>query len=92
LRLFEHPDFEQAILQAAEHFRERKLRPAIIERPNVECFGTETILHGRTHRRDSLRYEDCYDVEHNFEVFVAVRRNDGNAGIQDSSERRCHDA
>src|SRR5580700_4588644 len=29
LRLFEHPDFEQAILQAAEHLRERKLRPAI---------------------------------------------------------------
>lgn len=31
LRLFEHADFEQAILRAAEHFRERKLRPAIIE-------------------------------------------------------------
>jgi len=29
LRLFEHPDFEQAILRAVEHFRERKLRPAI---------------------------------------------------------------
>jgi hypothetical protein len=25
-------------------------------------------------------------------VFVAVRRNDGNAGIQDSSERRCDNA
>src|SRR5437660_7737381 len=32
LRLFEHPDFEQAVLQAAEHFRDRKLRPAIIEK------------------------------------------------------------
>lgn len=32
MRLFEHPDFEQAILNAAEHFREQKLRPAIIEK------------------------------------------------------------
>ena len=28
MRLFEHPDFEQAILQAAEHFRKRGLRRA----------------------------------------------------------------
>lgn len=32
LKLFEHPDFSQAILQAAEHFRDRKIRPAIIEK------------------------------------------------------------
>ncbi len=32
MRLFEHSDFEQAILQAAEHFRDRGLRPAIIEK------------------------------------------------------------
>ena len=32
LRLFEHPDFEQAVLNAAEYFRDRKLRPAIIEK------------------------------------------------------------
>jgi len=32
VRLFEHPDFGQAILQAAEHFREQRLRPAIIEK------------------------------------------------------------
>jgi hypothetical protein len=30
--LFEHPDFEQAILNAAEYFREQKLRPTIIEK------------------------------------------------------------
>ena len=29
MRLFEHPDFEQVILQAAEQFQ---LRPAIIEK------------------------------------------------------------
>jgi hypothetical protein len=30
MKLYEHSDFEQAILQAADHFRDRGLRPAII--------------------------------------------------------------
>lgn len=40
MRLFEHPDFEQAILRAAEHFHERKLRPAIIEK---DYYVTEAL-------------------------------------------------
>lgn len=40
LPLFEHPDFEQAILQAEEHFRARKLRPAIIEK---DYYVTEVL-------------------------------------------------
>lgn len=32
MRLFEHPDFDQAILRAAEHFQDQGLRPAIIEK------------------------------------------------------------
>lgn len=40
MRLFEHPDFEQAILRATEHFRERKLRPAIIEK---DYYVTEAL-------------------------------------------------
>ena len=40
MRLFEHPDFEQAILNAAEHFREQKLRAAIIEK---DYYVTETL-------------------------------------------------
>ena len=32
MKLFEHPDFEQAVLEAVEHFGERGLRPAIIEK------------------------------------------------------------
>ncbi|HLZ42568.1 MAG TPA: nucleotidyl transferase AbiEii/AbiGii toxin family protein [Candidatus Sulfotelmatobacter sp.] len=40
MRLFEHPDFEQAILRAAEHFRERNLRPAIIEK---DYYVTEAL-------------------------------------------------
>jgi hypothetical protein len=40
VRLFEHPDFEQAILRAAEHFREQGLRPAIIEK---DYYVTEAL-------------------------------------------------
>jgi hypothetical protein len=32
MNLYEHPDFEQAILRAEEHFPARGLRPAIIEK------------------------------------------------------------
>ncbi len=40
MRLFEHPEFEQAILQAAEHFRQQSLRPAIIEK---DYYVTEAL-------------------------------------------------
>ena len=32
MRLFEHPDFDQAVLRATEHFQSRGLRRAIIEK------------------------------------------------------------
>jgi len=40
MRLCEHPDFEQAILRAAEHFKARGLRPAIIEK---DYYVTEAL-------------------------------------------------
>ena len=40
MRLCEHLDFEQAILRAAEHFRARGLRPAIIEK---DYYVTEAL-------------------------------------------------
>ncbi len=40
MRLFEHPDFDQAIIRAAEHFRPRGLREAIIEK---DYFVTEAL-------------------------------------------------
>ena len=40
MRLFEHPDFEQAVLRATEHFRSQGLRPAIIEK---DYFVTEAL-------------------------------------------------
>jgi len=40
MKIFEHKDFEQAILGAEQHFRERKLRPAIIEK---DYYVTEAL-------------------------------------------------
>lgn len=40
MRLFEHPEFEQAILRAAEHFAARGLRPAMIEK---DYYVTEAL-------------------------------------------------
>jgi Nucleotidyl transferase AbiEii toxin, Type IV TA system len=40
MKLYEHPDFEQAILRAAEHFRGRGLSPAIIEK---DYYVTEAL-------------------------------------------------
>lgn len=40
MRLYEHPDFEQAVLRAEEHFRSRFLRPPIIEK---DYYVTEVL-------------------------------------------------
>ena len=40
MKLFEHPDFEQSILRAAEHFGARGLRPAIVEK---DYYVTEAL-------------------------------------------------
>src|SRR3984885_9846766 len=40
MKLFAHPDFEQAVIRAAEHFRGQGLRPAIIEK---DCYVTEAL-------------------------------------------------
>jgi hypothetical protein len=40
LRLFEHRDFDQAVLQAAEHFGPQGLRPALIEK---DYYVTEAL-------------------------------------------------
>jgi hypothetical protein len=40
MKLFEHHDFGQAILRAAEHFRSRGLRPAVIEK---DYYVTEAL-------------------------------------------------
>jgi hypothetical protein len=40
VKLFEHPDFDQAVIRAAEHFRPRGLREAIIEK---DYYVTEAL-------------------------------------------------
>ena len=56
MKLFEHPDFDQAILQAAEHFRGQGWRPAIVEKDYyvtealriIAAAGHKLILKGGT--------------------------------------------
>ena len=40
MKLFEHPEFEQAIIRAAEHFRPQGLRESIIEK---DYYVTEAL-------------------------------------------------
>ena len=40
MKLFQHPDFEQAIIRASEHFGARKLRPALVEK---DYYVTEAL-------------------------------------------------
>ena len=40
MKLFQHPDFEQAVIRAADYFRPRGLREAIIEK---DYYVTETL-------------------------------------------------
>ena len=47
MRLFEHPDFEQAVIRAADHFRSQGLRPAIIEKDYYVTEALRIIAAGR---------------------------------------------
>lgn len=40
MKLFEHPDFEQAIIRAAEHFHSSGMREAVIEK---DYYVTEAL-------------------------------------------------
>ena len=57
MRLFEHPDFDQAILQASAHYHARGLRPALVEKDYyvtealriiVQTAGDKVIFKGGT--------------------------------------------
>jgi hypothetical protein len=45
MKLFEHPDFEQTIIRAAEHFQDQGLRPAIIEKDYYVTESLRIIAH-----------------------------------------------
>ena len=50
MKLSEHQDFQQAVVQAAEHFSGRGLRPALIEE---DYYVTEAL------RIIATRADDC---------------------------------
>jgi hypothetical protein len=46
MKLVEHPDFEQAVIRAAEHFRARGLRESIIEKDSFVTEALRTLEQG----------------------------------------------
>ena len=45
MKLFQHPDFEQAIIRAAEHFHSSGMREAVIEKDYYVTEALRIIQH-----------------------------------------------
>ena len=90
MRLFEHADFEQAILRAAEHFRERKLRPAIIEK---DYYVTEALRFLATTSRDKIIFKagtslaKGWNLIERFSEDIDISRSES---ISASTGKECH--
>lgn len=54
MKLFEHPDFEQAIIRAAQHFSARGLREAVIEK---DYYVTEVLRVIQQHAGDRVIFK-----------------------------------
>ena len=71
MKLFEHPDFQQAILRAAEHFRGRGLRQAIIEK---DYYVTEALTDHRRYRRQASDLQGRHESVQGMESDPAILR------------------
>lgn len=92
MRLFEHRDFEQAVIQAAEHFASRGLRPALIEKDYyvtealriiAATYGDKTIFKGGSSLSKGWnligRFSEDVDIfldPHAFDPALSKRRID----------------
>jgi hypothetical protein len=65
MRLFEHPDFDQAVIRAAEDFRPRGLRESQAARHRGLTLGS----------RASHRYPPDPQLHHAGQVFGLIRRS-----------------
>jgi hypothetical protein len=78
VRLFEHPDFGQAILQAAEHFQDAGLRPAIIEK---DYYVTEVLRIIATTAADKVSPRPDDDQDHAIIAgYLRSQLHEGHAG------------
>jgi hypothetical protein len=58
MKLFKHAEFEQAVLQAAEHFRARGLHPAVIEKDYFVAAKTRNCCtYGLEDASNALKHE-----------------------------------
>ena len=58
MKLFEHADFQQAVLAAAEHFRDQGLRPAIIEKDYYVTESLRIVAANRRRQNDIERRDE----------------------------------
>ena len=65
MKLFEHPDFTQPILQATEQFRDQGLRPAIIEK---DYYVTEALRAIAASREGGIIFNGYKLVKHDSAV------------------------
>ena len=93
MRLFEHPDFDQVILQAAEHFQ---LRPGIIEkdyyvtevlRTIAATAGDKVIFKGGTSLSKGWNLIQRFSED--IDIFLDPLAFEANV-IQRDSTKRCH--
>ena len=70
MKLFEHPDFEQAIIRAAEHFRSQGLREAIIEK---DYYVTEALRIIEREAGGKVIFTGLHSEESNIQANYIIR-------------------
>ena len=85
MKLFEHPDFEQAILRAAEHFRGRGLRPAIIEK---DYYVTEALRIIADAAGDKVIFKGGTSLSKGWNLIGGSPRTSTSSSIRSPSSRR----
>jgi hypothetical protein len=80
MRLHEHPDFDQAILRAADHFRARGLRAAFIEKDYYVTEALRVIANVAPRAGASRRPIGTY-ARHYYDLYRLATGSTGHADI-----------
>jgi predicted nucleotidyltransferase component of viral defense system len=86
MKLFEHPDFEQAILQAAEYFRSQGLRPAIIEK---DYYVTEALRIVATTGQEKIIFKGGTSLSKGWNLIQRFSEDIDISSIHSLSSRHC---
>ena len=81
MKLFQHKDFEQAIIGAERHFHARKLRPAIIEKDYYVTEALRIIAAAAGHRVSSETEKRIVGIVHDGRVVNLIGKGRFRAGV-----------